>query len=124
MGRTLAGLVTLMVVATTATSAAPPAGPRVDHLRCEYLANPLGVDVPNPRLSWAVSADARGEGQTAYQVLVASSPENLASDQGDLWDSGQVRSGQSTFVEYQGQPLASGVRCHWKVRVWDRQGHA
>ena len=24
-------------------------------LRCEYLADPVGIDVPQPRFSWAVS---------------------------------------------------------------------
>ena len=35
----------------------------------------------------------RGAKQTAYQVLVASTPEKLAADQGDLWDSGEVPNG-------------------------------
>jgi len=39
-------------------------------LRCEYLADPVGIDVPQPRLSWVLEHSARGERQTAYQVLV------------------------------------------------------
>ena len=61
------------------------------NLRCEYRVDPEGIDVAQPRLSWtlgAVAADARGLTQAAYQLLVASTPENLAADQGDLWDSG------------------------------------
>jgi hypothetical protein len=62
----------------------------VNHLRCEYLSDPLGIDVPQPRLSWRIESATRGEMQTAYQVLVASTPEKLAADQGDLWESGKV----------------------------------
>ena len=50
------------------------------------------------------------------------SPELLAKDQGDLWDSGKVASDQSIQVEYAGKPLESGRLCHWKVRVWDKDG--
>ena len=51
-------------------------------------------------------------------MLVASTPELLAKDQGDLWDSGKVVSDQSIQVEYAGKPLESRQVCHWKVRVW------
>ncbi len=92
------------------------------HLRCEYQDNPLGIDVAQPRLSWVIESVRRAELQTAYQVLVASTPENLAANRGDLWDSGRVASNQNIQVEYAGQPLASQMRCHWKVRVWDKDG--
>ena len=66
----------------------------------------------------------RGAKQTAYQVLVASTPEKLAADQGDLWDSGRVASDQSTQIVYAGKPLQSRMRCHWKVRLWDAERQA
>lgn len=92
-------------------------------LRCEYLSDPLGIDVEKPRLSWVMEGggqrtEDRAQKQTAYQVLVASTPELLAKDQGDLWDSGKVASDQSVQVEYAGRPLLSRTRCHWEVRVW------
>lgn len=95
----------------------------VNDLRCEHLSNPLGLDVVKPRLSWKLNASERGARQTAYQILVASSPTLLAQDQGDLWNSGAVVSDQSVLVQYGGQPLTSGQLCHWKVRVWDRVGN-
>ncbi|HEX4350871.1 MAG TPA: family 78 glycoside hydrolase catalytic domain, partial [Verrucomicrobiae bacterium] len=69
-----------------------------------------------------MNSGRRGEIQTAYQILVASTKELLAADRGDLWDSGRVPSNQSTLVEYAGQPLRSGDSCCWKVRIWDRDG--
>ena len=79
-------------------------------LRCEYLKDPLGIDTTKPRFSWMIASDRRGERQTAYRVLVASSTELLAKDKGDSWDSGRVESDQSVLVEYAGAPLASGDR--------------
>ena len=101
--------------------AAPALAVEVQDLRCEYLKDPLGIDTTTPRLSWIMLSDRRGDRQTAYQVLVASTAELLAADKGDLWDSGKVDSRQSAQIVYVGKPLQSGVLCHWKVRVWDRQ---
>ncbi len=49
-----------------------------EFLRCEYRVDPLGIDVTEPRLSWIVTSDARNQVQTAYHILVSSSPELLA----------------------------------------------
>ena len=79
-------------------------------LRCEYLVNPLGIDDAAAAAQLAAgcrsSRTARGQRQTAYQVLVASSRSLLEQEQGDCWDSGRVASDQSLHVPYQGQPLA------------------
>jgi alpha-L-rhamnosidase len=102
----------------------PASGALVTNLRCEYLKDPLGIDQTRPRLSWIIHSSLRGDRQSACQVLVARTPEALARDQGDLWDSGKVESDQSINVEYAGKPLQSGMVCHWKVRVWDKDGQA
>ncbi len=91
-------------------------------LRCEYLQDPVGIDETKPRLSWRVESDERGQIQTAYRILVASSPALLATDEGDLWDSGRVDSSRTIHVEYDGKSLTSRQRCFWMVKVWDRDG--
>lgn len=93
-------------------------------LQCEYLHNPLGLDISHPRLSWKMGTTfaVRGQRQTAYQVLVASSRESLDKEQGDLWDSGQVRSDESVNIVYDGKTLVTGQKCFWKVRLADEQG--
>ncbi|TWU37182.1 alpha-L-rhamnosidase [Novipirellula artificiosorum] len=93
------------------------------HLRCEYRANPLGVDETKPRLMWQVASEHRAATQTAYQILVASSDEKLSQNIGDRWDSKQVNSNQTLHIEYDGKPLASRQPCYWKVRVWDENGN-
>jgi len=94
-------------------------------LRCESYRDPLGIDAAKPRLSWwlhPTAADARGLRQMAYQVRVATTPAML-DGRPDLWDSGFVESAQQMGIEYDGQPLASRLRCHWKVRAWDAAGN-
>src|SRR5258706_3554870 len=91
-------------------------------LRCEYLTDPPGIDAANPRLSWLISSSRRGEKQTAFQILVASSVKLLQNDKGDLWDSGKVISDETSQIIYSGSPLISRQTCFWKVRSWDRDG--
>ncbi len=97
---------------------------QLTHLRCEYLINPMGIDAANPRLNWIITSSRRGERQTAYQILVASTPELLRQDNGDLWDSGKVLSDETTQIAYQGQPLVSREGWYWKVRIWDQDGRS
>jgi len=92
----------------------------VSALRCEYLTNPVGIDEIQPRLSWVVDSLDRGEIQTAWQVLVASTPEHLAADQGDRWDSGKVPGNATSQIVYAGSPLASRAACFWKARSWNK----
>ncbi|NQV31524.1 MAG: family 78 glycoside hydrolase catalytic domain, partial [Phycisphaeraceae bacterium] len=91
-------------------------------LQCEYLGNPLGIDVLEPRLSWKMESSQRVQKQTAFRILVASSQDRLDQNQGDLWDTGRVDSDQSIQVAYAGKPLGSRMQCFWKVRVWDKDG--
>jgi alpha-L-rhamnosidase len=91
---------------------------QLSSLTTEHRTAPLGIDVARPRLGWQLVSDRRGVQQTAYQVLVASSPDGPF----DLWDSGRVESDQSVDVVYAGAPLASRLRAHWRVRVWDETG--
>ena len=94
----------------------------VARLRCEYLVDPLGLDELAPRLSWQLVSGRRGARQTAYRLRVASSPEKLARDEADRWDSGRVESAQTTHVVYAGSALQSRDLCHWSVEVWDETG--
>src|SRR5437016_1517471 len=94
-------------------------------LRCEYHVDPLGIDVAQPRLAWVLKSDQpeeRGQSQSAYQILVATSRENLDADKGDLWDTGKAASGETIQIEYGGKALSSSQQAFWKVRVWNASG--
>jgi alpha-L-rhamnosidase len=93
-------------------------------LRCEYLENPAAIDQEHPRLTWRVESNERGQQQTAYQILVSTSAEDLARGLGNLWDSGKVSSDQTVNVVYAGKALKSRQRCYWKVMIWDKAGEA
>jgi len=98
------------------------AGLEVKKLRCEYLENPMGLDIAKPRLSWVLKSTDQGQKQTAYRIIVASGKSKLESSTGDLWDSKKVESDQTIHVVYGGKTLKPGTRCWWKVKVWDKNG--
>ena len=112
--------VTTIVVLGCLSSVAAADAMKVDQLRCEYLENPLGIDVLEPRLSWTIESSERAQKQTAHRILVASSQDLLDQDKGDLWDTGRVESDQSNQIVYAGKTLGSRMQCVWKVRVWDK----
>jgi len=115
-------VVPALLVALLMTTLATAYGLTVSQLRCEYRDNPIGIDTPAPRLSWVLESDVRGECQTAYRILVASSLERLQRDEGDLWDSGKVLSSEQNQIAYSGKPLSANMECWWKVQVWDKDG--
>ncbi|MFH7018328.1 glycoside hydrolase family 78 protein [Flavobacterium sp. FlaQc-47] len=94
----------------------------VTNLQCEMLNNPEGIDVVKPRLSWQINADVNDVKQTAYQIIVASTLENLNSNKADLWDSGKVESDESVHIIYNGKRLENRQNAFWKVIVWTNKG--
>lgn len=112
----------VFVLCLTVTAALLGAGLEPYGLECEARHNPVGVDAAGPRLSWKLKSDQQNQKQSAYQILVAPSPEELAANSGGLWDSGRVSGDQSIWVEYKGAVLKSFGRYYWKVRVWDASG--
>ena len=104
-----------LLLAMAACAAAGPLPPSA--LRCEYMVNPLGIDVASPRFYWVPAHTERGARQTAYQVLVGTTPD---AAKGGQWDSGKVASAGTVHVVYGGKALESGRTYYWKVRYWDQ----
>ncbi len=71
-------------------------------LRTEYLFDPMGIDIQNPRLMWNAEGGIR---QTAYQII----SEN--------WDSGKVES--SSMQAVYPKELQSRERVNWRICLWD-----
>ena len=71
-----------------------------------------------PVFSWEIKT-TRPQGQSAYQILVASSEKILDSNVGDLWDSGKVESNNLSEISYGGKSLTRVDRLFWKVRCWN-----
>jgi alpha-L-rhamnosidase len=106
-----------VIPAASAAENAAPAAPTA--LRCEYLVNPMGIDMAKPRFFWIVDHAGRGQVQSAYQIVVSTDPKAAA---GDVWDSGKIASSKSAQVAFAGKALESGKTYFWKVRAWDRDG--
>ncbi len=101
-----------------ATASSDIVGPHPPSLlRCEYLENPMGIDVKKPRFSWMLQHSERGQKQSAYQLIISANP---SAETGDLWDTGKVLSDQSIHVVYGGNLLESDQTYYWKVRYWDK----
>ncbi|WP_281635471.1 glycoside hydrolase family 78 protein [Flavobacterium marginilacus] len=94
----------------------------VTNLQCEMLNNPEGIDVVQPRLSWQIQSDVNDVKQTAYQIMVASTLENLNANKADLWDSGKVTSYESVNIIYNGKKLKDRDNAFWKVIVFTNKG--
>jgi alpha-L-rhamnosidase len=92
------------------------------NLRCEYLNNPLGIDIQHPRLSWELISDANNKKQKAYQILVSTDSAALTLDKADAWDSKKKVGATTNQIAYQGKQLKPFTLYFWKVRVWDETG--
>jgi len=86
--------------------------------------NPLGIDQLKPTFSWIAASRLPDNYQSAYQILVASSPFLLEKNEGDIWDTGKVNGSRSVNVEYNGPELKSHKRYFWKVRIWGKAGYS
>jgi alpha-L-rhamnosidase len=88
---------------------------QVNDLRCEYLSNPAGIDVPDPRFSWKIAADRRSVYQKAYRIVVSDNAADVRSKQGNYWDSGLIESGNTVNVAYEGKALDGNHQYFWRA---------
>jgi len=96
----------------------------ITNTTCESKINPIGIEVKNPRFSWIINSNERDTRQSAYQILVADSPEKLKKEIGNIWDSKVVKSDRSIQVEYAGSTLSSEKKYYWKVKIYNQAGKA
>jgi TonB-dependent SusC/RagA subfamily outer membrane receptor len=75
-----------------------------------------------PYLGWIMNDARPNTLQTAYRIIVASSAQLLAQNQGDMWDSGRTESDNSTAAPYAGKPLQPSTVYYWKVQTWSNHG--
>lgn len=113
---------TFIIITLISLSAEAQTKISVTNLQCEMLNNPEGIDVVQPRLSWQIKSDVNDVKQTAYQIMVASTLENLNANKADLWDSEKVESNESVNVIYNGKKLGDRQNAFWKVTVFTNKG--
>ena len=91
---------------------------RVVDVSVEHRVNPLGLDVPRPRIGWRLLSDRRGVTQAAYRIQVSTETDPA------WWDSGRVVSAASQHIGYDGPPLMPHTRYQLRVEAWDDAGEA
>lgn len=69
------------------------------------------------RFSWKLKQEGRAQLQGSYRILVSDSPEKLKAEEKLIWDSGEIQSGQSLYVPYEGPSLISGQKYFWKAQL-------
>jgi len=88
-------------------------------LRTEYMTDPIGIGADQPRFSWKMESTGDAVSQTAYQVTVARSEDDL--QKGNLvWDSRKTSGSLSVGIVYAGKKLEPSTRYFWKVTAWDQ----
>jgi len=90
-------------------------------LQCEHLVNPIGIDAPEPRLSWMLADTRQDAQQTAYRITLGTDSIALLNQKEGLWNSGKVTSSTSLVV-YKGDKLKAFTKYFWLVEVWDKDG--
>ncbi len=100
-----------------------PSTIQVSDLRTERMTRPMSISTPTPRLGWVLSSTLNDVKQTAYHIIVASSPEKAEALEGDLWDV-TASNDQSQWVRYAGKTLRSNTRCYWRVKVSTTKGES
>jgi len=90
----------------------------------ENQKNPIAIGIKNPKFSWKISTGKNAVEQESYRILVASDEAKLKKNEGDLWDSGEVQSGNSQYVVYAGKDLSSRQKAYWKVFIKTNVGEA
>ncbi len=92
---------------------------KVSETRCEYLINPIGIDVKKPRFNWILESNGRDIVQTAYSIQVAVDEqfENL------VWNTGRIANGKSVHIKYGGKSLKPSQRYHYRISVEDNMGN-
>lgn len=96
----------------------------VASLKIEMQENPEGLSTLTPRFSWQITSNSPDLIQESYQIQVARSETDLKKGVNLLWDSGIISSDESVLISYQGQPLSSGDKYFWRVKVETNQGNS
>jgi hypothetical protein len=96
----------------------------VFNMSCENEENPIGLETANPRFSWQINASQRNVSQSAWQIIVSGSEDNIKNLNGDIWDSGKRNTSTSVLIPFEGKKLETNKTYYWRVKIWDNSGNA
>ncbi|MDP4132032.1 MAG: family 78 glycoside hydrolase catalytic domain, partial [Bacteroidota bacterium] len=111
----------ISVLAISARAASPL---QPVHLQCEYISNPIGIDLADPRFSWQFNSGVRNQFQSGYELIVSDDLDAIRNENGNMWSTGKIVSSRSIQVEYGGKPLRSFTRYYWRIKVYNQNNEA
>ena len=88
---------------------------RILDLQTEYRSNPIGLDEKKPAFSWKLQSDRSSVRQASCRIRVL-------RDGCTVWDTGHLKTDQSVYHAYDGEPLAPQTRYQVRVDVCDNKG--
>ena len=100
------------------------AGNAPDGLLCDLQEYPGEISNSSrvPAFGWVYHPSFRNDAQSAYHILVASSPGRASAGTPDVWDSGWISNAMSINVRYGGAPLPAEADFYWRVQTADSTG--
>ncbi len=112
----LVGLVAVTIPACSSSSAGASGHPGAPaHLTIDDEVDPVGVDDARPAFAWLVTDPRPGAIQSSYRIVVSRAGRMV-------WDSGRVRSGAQSEIDYGGPTLPADQEFRWTVQTWDGAG--
>ncbi|MGB8193162.1 MAG: family 78 glycoside hydrolase catalytic domain [Chitinophagaceae bacterium] len=91
------------------------------NLRCEYLVNPIGIDAPQPRLTWQIRPTTTyGLKQTAFRIIIGVDSASVAAGKGMLYDS-KKKTSSGMLAPVTGIRLLPFTKYYWSVQLWDEK---
>lgn len=84
-------------------------------LMCEYLSEPLGIDMSSPRLSWKIPV-IETDSVESCRVWVSADSMAVINGSGQCWDSGELPSDIRRIV-YAGDSLQSWTKILLESRI-------
>lgn len=91
------------------------------NLRCEFLANPIGIDVSTLRFNWAYLATSGEFKQVGFRILIATSVDRILSGKANIIDTLSSNSNIQRVVLTLPQ-LKSYTRYYWVVQTISGKG--
>ena len=96
----------------------------IKDLRVEFVGEPVGIYMENPRFSWVINSGNRNTIQKGYRILISKIKRQTTNFSGEFWDSGFINTNKNNNIAYEGnKKLESGQKYYWVVQVTDNFGN-
>ncbi|MCG1037108.1 hypothetical protein KI686_11925 [Polaribacter sp. DS7-9] len=92
-------------------------------LSIEYIREPESVLIVDKKPEFAWQLPNTVKKQSAYQLIVSSSVDNIKDYNGNIWNSGKISESKSIDIEFKGLPLEVGKTYFWRVKIWDENNN-